>query len=130
MYHGNFFDGSTPVCPINETKLRQFLSMNSDALGHAAVLLAERRGARLINAIREGLGQPGRMPRRMRHLLLDLRDLLFLDPVGGDGWEHAGYFLLLDPENPAVLDICLLADGLQEVLCDAGIGRSSSHGLA
>ena len=130
MYHGNFFDGSTSVCPINESKIRQFLIRNSEALGHAAVLLAERRGARLINAIQEGLGQPGRLPRRMRHLLLDLRDLLFLEPVGGDGWENAGYFVLLDPEDPAVSDICLLADGLQELLRDAGIGRSSSNGIA
>lgn len=130
MYHGNFFDGSMPVCPVNEVKLRTFLTTNSDALCHAAVLLAERRGARLMNAIQEGLGQPGQLTRRMRYLLLDLRDLLFLESVSGDGWEDAGHFVLLDPEDPKVSDICLLADGLQSVLREAGIDRSASSGIA
>lgn len=130
MYYGNFFDGSTPVYPINEAKLRKFLTTNSDGLGHAAVLLAERRGARLINAIREGLDQPGQLTRRMRHLLLDLRDLLFLESFSDDDWEGAGCFALLDPEDPAVSDICLLADGLQDVLSEAGIGRPASNGSA
>jgi len=63
MFHESLFDGSTPVCTTGEVDLREFLATNSDALGHAAALLAGRRGARLVNAIRDGLGQPGRLTR-------------------------------------------------------------------
>ena len=104
---------------VGETPLRTFLWENSDALGHAAVLLAGPRGARLINALRDGMDQPGPLTRRMRRLLLDLRDVLFLEHVHDEEREEAACFALLDPEDPVVSEICLLADGLQDALRNA-----------
>ena len=43
-----------------ELALRAFLSEYCEALGNAAVMLADRRGAKLINAIREALTIQGR----------------------------------------------------------------------
>ena len=130
MYYENLFDRSTSICTTGESDLREFLATNADALGHAAVLLADRRGARLINAIREGLGQPGRLTHRMRRLLLDLRDLLFFEHAHDDCWEDAGCLALLEPDDPAVPEICLLADGLEDALRGAGITPPEPHWAA
>ncbi len=86
---------------------------------HAAVLLADRRGARLINAIRDGLGQPGPLTTSLRRRLLDLRGLLFLEH--SDDWSNTDFINLLEPDDPAVHEICLLADGLDDALRSAGI---------
>jgi hypothetical protein len=105
----------------DELALREFLSHHDEALGNAAVLLADRRGARLLNAIREGLEQPGSITHRLRRLLLQLRAILFLDEAGEDEWGNEGCFGLLEPEDPIVTELCLLADGLDDVLRGAGI---------
>lgn len=112
-------NAATGTSSDRERHLRAFLSENSDALGHAAVLLAGRRGARLINALSDGLDQPGPLTRRMRRLLLDLRGVLFLEHVHDEDREEAACFAQLDPEDPAVSEICLLADSLQEALRNA-----------
>lgn len=127
MYHENLFNGSVPVLSSGEFELRKFLATNSEALGHAAALLAGRRGAWLISGILDGLGQPGRLTRRMRSLLLQLRDVLFLEHVLDESWEDAGCFALLEPEDPAVPEICLLADGLEDALRKAGVVRTEPH---
>ena len=41
MYYGNNFNGGTPTWHFGEVELRRFLAENSDALGHAAVLVVE-----------------------------------------------------------------------------------------
>lgn len=127
MYHENLFDGSMPVLSTGEAELREFLATNADALGNAAVLLAGRRGARLVNAIRDGFGQPGRLTRRMRRLLLQLRDVLFLEHAHDEFWEDAGGLAVLEPDDPAVPEICLLADSLQDALRKAGVAGAEPH---
>ncbi|MCD1620982.1 hypothetical protein K7H20_23320 [Salipiger manganoxidans] len=104
-----------------ELALREFFSHHNEALGNAAVLLADRRGARLLNAIRDGLEQPGSITHRLRRLLLQLRAILFLDEAGEDEWGNEGCFGPLEPEDPIVPELCLLADGLDDVLRGAGI---------
>lgn len=104
-----------------ELALREFLAHHDEALGHAAVLLADRRGARLLNAIRDGLEQPESITHRLRRLLLQLRAILFLDEADKDEWGSEGCFDLLEPEDPIVPELCLLADGLDDVLRGAGI---------
>ncbi|SEL26020.1 hypothetical protein SAMN05421666_3268 [Roseovarius nanhaiticus] len=110
---------------VGEIALRAFLSTNHEALGHAAVLLADRRGARLINSIRDGLIQPGPLTRRLRRLLLDLRGILFLEHAHDENWDDAGCFAVLDPWDPIVPEICLLADGLDDALHGAGLAPAS-----
>lgn len=121
MYHGRIIPNGTDAFRSSEAGLRAFLASNADALGHAAVLLSGRRGARLVNAIREGLDQPGPLTRRLRQRLLELRDILFLEHLGNDDWEDDACLALLDPEDPAVAEICLLADGMDDALHSAGL---------
>lgn len=63
----------------------------------------------------------------MRHLLLQLRDVLFLEHVLDEFWEDAGCFERLAPDDPAVPEICLLADGLEGVLNNAGATGTEPH---
>lgn len=120
MYHTKI-QPSSDLCamPAGELALRAYLSDHYVALGHAAVLLAGRRGARLINAIRDGLNQPRPLTSRLQRRLLELRGLLFLEHA--DDWEEFEPLAMLEPDDPAVPEICLLADGLNDALRSAGI---------
>lgn len=113
--------------PVDELALRAFVSGHEEALSYAAVLLANRSGARLVNEIREGFGQPGPLPFRIRRMLLELRGMLFLDYTIGDACEHWASSAVLDPEDPIVHELCLLADGFDEALRCAGIVPSSNE---
>ncbi|WP_157960605.1 hypothetical protein [Primorskyibacter marinus] len=120
MYHTKIQPGSDlRDMPTGELALRAYLSEHEAALGHAAVLLADRRGARLINGIKDGLGQPGPLTTRLRRRLLELRGLLFLEH--GDDSEEFDLVAILEPDDPAVPEICLLADGLDDALRSAAI---------
>ncbi|MDO6732457.1 hypothetical protein Q4577_20715 [Marinovum sp. 2_MG-2023] len=110
-----------------ELALREFLSHHDTALDHAAVLLADRRGARLLNTIRDGLEQPGSLTRRLRRLLLQLRAILLLEQVDEEEWGSEGCFALLEPEDPIVPELCLLADGLDDALRSAGIAPAEDE---
>lgn len=126
MFHRKITpNASVHSTDVGEIALRAFLSTHHDALGHAAVLLADRRGARLINEVLDGLDQPGPLTRRLRYLLLDLRGLLFLERVDNDDWDEAGCYPMLNPWDPIVPEICLLADGLNEALRGAVLPPAS-----
>nr|WP_309502986.1 hypothetical protein [uncultured Roseovarius sp.] len=131
MFHRTITqNASVPTIDVGEIALRAYLSTHHEALGHAAVLLAGRRGARLINAIRDGFGQPGPLTRRQRRLFLELRDVLFLEHAHDQDWDDSGCFAMLNPEDPIVSEICLLADGLYEKLHGAGVNRASDDRAA
>lgn len=131
MFHTNFNHGAEcRVIPAGELALRAFFAGHDEALGHAAVLLAGRRGARLVNAIRDDLDQPGRITRRVQRLLLELRRILFLDHVHDDDWDNTGSIAMMEPDDPIVPEICLLADGLDEALHAAGIVRVADERAA
>ncbi len=104
-----------------ETALRAYFSDYDAALGHAAVILGGRRGARLVNASREALCQPGPVTRRLRRQLLELRHLLFGDFAHDENWSDGACVDLLEPDNPIVTELCLLADGLDAALRGAGL---------
>jgi hypothetical protein len=122
MYHEKIIpNGVLLHKKIGEIALRAYLSEHEEALGHAAVMLGGRRGARLINAIREALAQPGPLTRRLRCNLLDLRRLLFLELDYDENWSDEACFTSLEPDDPIVPEICLLADTFDEALQDAGL---------
>ena len=131
MFHTKFTHGAEcRVVPSGELALRAFFSGHDEALGHVAVLLAGRRGARLVNAIRDGLDQRGQMTRRVQRLLLELRRILFLDHAHDDDWDDTGSIAMMEPDDPIVPEICLLADGLDEALQAAGIVRAADERAA
>ncbi|WP_375691807.1 hypothetical protein [Pseudooceanicola sp. LIPI14-2-Ac024] len=103
-----------------EVPLRVFIAENSEALGNAAHLLAGSHGLRLVRAILDGLDQPGMITRRVRHMLDELRCILFLDY--DDPWDNVD-ITELEPDDPIVLDVCLLAGQLDDALHSAKVSR-------
>ncbi|MFC0161761.1 hypothetical protein CDZ97_21820 [Mameliella alba] len=124
MFHTKFNHGAeSRVIPSGELALRAFFSEHDEALSHALALLAGRHGVRLLNTIRDALTQPGRITRRVQRLLLELRRILFLDYGHDDDWDVTGSIAMMEPDDPIVPEICLLADGLDEAMQAAGIVR-------
>jgi hypothetical protein len=122
MYYSKIIpDPENTKCQRSEHAFRAYFQDHDEPLGHAAVVLGGRRGARLINAVREALDLQGPFSRRLRRQLLELRNLLFLEYAYNDDWSDGSGFALLEPDDPIVPEICLLADGLEQTLHDAGV---------
>ncbi len=131
MYYSKIIsDPKLTKCQGSEHAFRAYFQDNDEALGHAAVLLGGRRGARLINAVREALSHHRPFTRRLRRQLLELRNLLFLEYAYNDDWGDDSGFALLEPDDPIVPEICLLADGLEQALQDAGVFKSDTDQAA
>lgn len=121
MYYSRIIpDPENTKCQRSEHAFRAYFQDNYEALCNAAVLLGGRRGARLINAVREAMDCHGPFTRRLRRQLLELRNLLFLEYAYNDYWGDGSDFALLEPDDPIVPEICLLADGLGQALHDTG----------
>lgn len=90
-----------------------WFSENSDALLNASTLLgglpAHRRTARLISE----LLTDATLTRRQMLELTKLLDLLKLENVGDPDSIEAECFSDIDPADPVVYDLCMLADGLE-----------------
>ena len=131
MYYSKIIpDPKLTKCQGREHAFRAYFQDNDEALGHAAVLLGGRRGARLINAVREAMDCRGPFTRRLRRQLLELRNLLFLEYAYNDDWGDGTGFALLELDDPIVPEICLLADGLEQALQDAGVFESDTDQAA
>jgi hypothetical protein len=92
--------------------LRAFFDQQQDALLNAAALLGGCGGVKLARAVIEGLADPAVPSQRVLRALHDLRDLLTLEHVHAPDREEAAHFAAIDPADPCVAEICLLADGL------------------
>ncbi|WP_162617621.1 hypothetical protein [Yoonia maritima] len=93
-----------------------FIELNRDALHHAARLLGGCDGAHTVDQISDALSRELAPSRRTSDLLKQLRDILFLEHVDDPDRVESGFFAAIDPANPVVEDICLLADGLAQAL--------------
>lgn len=98
------------------TEVRAFVEEHREALQHAAELLASRRGAALAARIAEDLSDASCLSRRCRRDLEALLDILALENVDDPDSEEAACFAALDPASPVVEEICLLTDGLRDLL--------------
>jgi hypothetical protein len=122
MYYSKIIpDPKLTYCKGSEHAFRTYFQDNDEALGHAAVVLGGRRGARLINSVREALDHHKPFTGRLRRQLLELRNLLFLEYAYNADWSDDTGFALLELDDPIVPEICLLADGLEQALQDAGV---------
>lgn len=131
MYYSKIIsDPKFTHCEVNEHAFRAYFQIHDEAIGHAAVMLGGRRGARLINAVREALSHHRPFTRRLRRQLLELRNLLFLEYAYNDDWSDGTGFALLELDDPIVPEICLLADGLEQALQDAGVFKSDTDQAA
>lgn len=102
--------------PDNETSLRRFWEMHSEALFNSAVLLAGVKGARIAQAIDDDITKGDNLTRRVKAKLNEVLDILMLEHVHDDSRPEAACFAAIDPSDPIVADICLLADGLKNAL--------------
>jgi len=131
MFHTKIIPNGTLInIQTCETTLRAQFDEHEAALGHAAVLLGGRRGARLINSIRESFAQPGPLTRYLLRNLHDLRSLLFFEHAYDENWGDEACFALLEPDDPIVSEICLLADIFDEMLLNAGLVTSDINQLS
>ncbi len=74
-----------------------------------------------MNAIRDALAQQGTLSRRLCQNLIDLRSLLFLEYAYDENWSDDPCLALLEPEDPIVPEICLLANTFNDALINAGL---------
>lgn len=97
-------------------RLRRFVADHAAGLRNAADLLG---GGRHVTAVDEIIDRLRREPipsRRTLRLLDELLLLLSLELVTDLDSPEAEAFSLIDPADPTVEEVCLLTDGLREVL--------------
>tara|TARA_R100000935_G_C2833985_1_gene166907 strand:- start:1510 stop:1905 length:396 start_codon:yes stop_codon:yes gene_type:complete len=131
MYYSKIIPDPKPTkCQGREHAFRAYFQDNDEALGHAAVLLGGRRGARLINAVREALSHHRPFSLRLRLQLLELRNLLFLEHAYDENWGDDAGFRLPEPTDPIIPEICLLADGWEQALHNSGMIKKEGYETA
>ncbi|MCJ7872110.1 hypothetical protein [Phaeobacter sp. J2-8] len=102
--------------PIPVTRLHAFASDNAEGLQNAAYLLGGRPWLRRCQRLLQDLAQPGPVTRRMRREAKAQHALLMLEYGHDPESPEAEFFFAVDPTDPCVEEICLLADGLLECL--------------
>ena len=105
----------TPPSPALRD-LRSFAAENAEAVTCAAALLGAAPGVCTALTALDGLAVPGRPTGRTMRALDDLVDLLMLEHVHEPHRIEAACFATLDPTEPVVEEICILADGLADAL--------------
>lgn len=98
------------------TALRAFVEGQRDGLINAAELLGGSDGLRLAQTAIDGLARPHVPTEQTIATCRELLDLLMLEHVNDPARIEAERFAFIDPAWPIVEDICLLAEGFQEVL--------------
>ena len=93
-----------------------FIGEHQSALWHAARLIGGYEQARLVDRLVDILQQERRITKRARIMIDQLLALLVLDPVDDGTCATIGFFVPIDPEDPAVAEICLLTDGLRDAV--------------
>ncbi|GAD57611.1 hypothetical protein [Limimaricola cinnabarinus] len=114
MFDITQFSDTTRLAPAGE--LREFVEDHRDALLDTADWLGDRPGLRLAQAALDGLAGAGQVSRRTLRLLDDLRDLLMLGHVHAPTRHETPRLALIDPADPRVDEVCLLADGLSAAI--------------
>lgn len=100
--------------------VQSLLCSHYDALLNGASLLSGHRGRRLVEQIRESVVLESRLTQRLIEKLFELLGILTLQNVHNEDLPEAGYFASIDPSDPVVEEICLLADRLRQALAVAG----------
>ena len=56
--------------------------------------------------------------------------MLLFEHDCGDDYDDMSFFAMLDPEDPIVIELCILADGLDEALRGADVISISDERVA
>jgi hypothetical protein len=98
------------------SELHIFAHDNMEGLQNAALLLGGQPWLTRTQRLMDELRSSPVISRRAHCEAIALHALLSLDHVHDDERPEAGYFAALDPEQPYVEEICLLADGLADAI--------------
>lgn len=96
--------------------LRAFVEQQGDGLLNAAELLGGPDGLRLAQSAIDGLARSYPPTERTLEACSELLDLLMLEHVHDASRVEAERFAAIDSVWPVVKEICLLADGFQDML--------------
>lgn len=116
-----FATAADPAAPV-----RRFVVDHRDALWKAARLLGGHEAARKVATLADALAVEPRPTRITTRRLRDLQNLVTLRNVHDPERVEMGCSAVIDPADPVVEEICLLADGLSEALGDWDLARSAS----
>ncbi|SFQ10540.1 hypothetical protein [Tranquillimonas alkanivorans] len=100
---------------------------HDQAVQNAALLLGGPDWLRRAQRLLGDLVSAPRLTRRLDRELRALHALLTFEHVGDLDRLETALFAELDPEDPVVADLCLLADALEEHLGNAEQEASLSH---
>ncbi len=103
-----------------------FVSAHYEGLWHAARLLGGYEAARLVDRFQDLLVLDGRLTSRTRLMLGQILAILSLEMVGNPESSYTAHFAAIDPLDPVVEEICLLTDGLREVLAHVDHGEATT----
>ena len=92
--------------------LQAFAEVHRNSIMNAAAWLGGQGGSRSALEALDSLFAPEVPPRRALRLFVDFLALLMLEHVHDEAREEAAIFATIDPSDPRVEDVCLLADGL------------------
>lgn len=102
---------------IAPSALQVLFQSAGTSFANAARLLAGKQGERLVDDIVAALARAPAPDRRTLRNLVQLHRILSLDAISDRGSEvMEDLFMLIDPGDPVVEDICLLADNLIHAL--------------
>lgn len=105
-------DAATTDLPDAIAELQNFADEHREALVNASEWLGGPSGSRLALAALDSLCDAYASPRKILRNFGALFDLLMLENVHDPEREEAAIVAGIDPGDPRVEDVCLLADGL------------------
>ena len=100
--------------------LRCLFHERGEAFMNAAALLGGSRAVTQCRGAIEALAQGGGLTRSLERALRALHDVLTLRHVHDDSRIEAELFAAIDPVDPVVEEICLLADQLGNAMRESG----------
>ena len=102
------------------TYVREYFAEHGTALCNAAKLIGGSAGEASVLRLMSELQEATCLTRTTRRRLVDLHRLLSLDPVVDEEGPDFSFWTLLDPASPEVEELCLLTDGLYDLLIGIG----------
>lgn len=100
-------------------ELVTFLWLHEQSVQHAALLLGGPEALRRTQRLLRDLASSPRLTRRLARELHGYHDLLALRHVGDPNRIETALCEELDPDDPIVEDLCLLADQIADHLAHA-----------
>ena len=106
--------------------VKYFIEQNDIELQNAALLLGGPSALMRLQRLRRAIAISDRIETKHRRELNWLSRLLGLDYADDLFGEEGDYFVMISPEDPAVITICLLTEQLNELIEKLEAKKSSS----